>query len=290
MTKFLPGILVGAPFLVTSIFLADTQLHSQKELSRAIGVCRPYRCVKYKGSDDHYHYFQETGKFGALGPSNKFKISKDIISIQPSAVDRSMTYDQNNGLFKIIGIGKPEEVIKADFVEQYTREEENYLEAVKQLNGYSKSDASEHKLRAVRQAMMASYFANHLNEASTYAHALIDVVNDRSTSFFYRGGVDLYADNVYRANTVLGLVALKSGNVEQAKTHLIESAKVPGSAVLSTFGPNTVLARTLLLAGEKQAVIEYLTLCEKFWKVDTLRDWKSMIENGETPPFSQYLY
>lgn len=289
MSTSLTEILVGLPLLVTSIFLGDTELHNQQELSRAIGVCHPYRCVKYTGSDDHYHHFQETGKFGELGPSNKFRISKDLISIPAAAVDKSMTYDQNRGLFKIIGLSEPERIIRADFVEKYTREEERYLEAVARLKRYSKSDTSEHKADALRKAMMASYFAKHLDEASNYAHELIELVSRKSDFIFFRVSEDDYSDSVYVANSVLGFVALKNGDINQAKMHLIASAKVPGSAVLRSFGPNPALARALLVAGEKQTVLEYLTLCEKFWNTEELRTWKSMVEDDKMPPFNPYL-
>jgi hypothetical protein len=276
-------------FTIAGCRVDTTELHSQKELSRTVGLFQASRYVLYKESDDHYYYFQETGKFGWLGPMAKFKISKDLIAIRKSAGDNDViTYDQNKGEF-FVGTGPNEEVIKADFVEQYTREEEALLQAVKEASKFSKSDLSKEKISALNQAMMASYAASHMKEASQYAQELLELVGKKDFAQT-PGDAAIQSDSVHTGNRILGLIAVKNGDIHLADSYLLASAKVSGSPVLGSFGPNMMLAQELLLAGEKQTVLEYLTLCEKFWKNDALQTWKHDIETNKTPNFGANLY
>lgn len=68
---------------------------------------------------------------------------------------------------------------------------------------------------------------------------------------------------------VLGLVALKRGNIVDAKRYLLESGKTKGSPVLGSFGPDFMLAHALLDAGERETVAEFLTECKGFWTMAT---------------------
>ena len=93
-----------------------------------------------------------------------------------------------------------------------------------------------------------------------------------------------YGDAVYTGNMVLGLVALRQDNVPQARLYLRESGKTPGSPVLDSFGPDFTLARELLAKGERDAVLEFVTLCRSFWKLgaDRLDAMDAAIKNGGT--------
>ncbi|MCS6829671.1 MAG: hypothetical protein RMM08_02220 [Armatimonadota bacterium] len=95
------------------------------------------------------------------------------------------------------------------------------------------------------------------------------------------------ADGIHAAHTVLGKVALGRGDIEAAKNHLLDSARVEGSPVLSSFGPDFTLARALLERGERQTVLEYLSLCERFWVCgrDRLAKYRHIIERGGMPDF-----
>jgi len=61
---------------------------------------------------------------------------------------------------------------------------------------------------------------------------------------------------IHDSNMVLGLVALRKGDREQAKQYLLEAGKTPGSPQLNSFGPNVTLAMELLRSGEREAVLE----------------------------------
>ena len=51
------------------------------------------------------------------------------------------------------------------------------------------------------------------------------------------------------------------------------------------------LAKALLEKGEKETVLEYFTLCSKFWKMDfgKLKEWSALVKQGEMPYFGANL-
>lgn len=86
---------------------------------------------------------------------------------------------------------------------------------------------------------------------------------------------------------MLGLIALKAGDVGQAKEYLLEAGRVTGSSVLVSFGPNMRLAKQLIEKGERDTAIEYFNLCMKFWKREDgkLEKWKNIVKQGGMPDF-----
>lgn len=98
---------------------------------------------------------------------------------------------------------------------------------------------------------------------------------------------------VHIANTVLGLIAIKEGKIDEAKVHLFASTKfnvhpkLIASPVLVSFGPNMDLARALLERNERDAVLKYFDLCSKFWKDPNgkLPIWREVVGNGGVPDF-----
>lgn len=96
-------------------------------------------------------------------------------------------------------------------------------------------------------------------------------------------------DGIHQGNLVLGRVALRAGDVEQAKRHLLASARTKGSPVLGSFGPNMSLAKELLEKGERQVVLDYFALCGLFWKDEELEAWTRKVEAGKIPDFGANL-
>lgn len=94
--------------------------------------------------------------------------------------------------------------------------------------------------------------------------------------------------NVHAAHIILGLVDLREGNVSGAEEHLRAASRVrtvePWEA---TFGPDFRLARDLLRAGRREAVLEYLSRYRQLWKSrrgqTQLDDWIAAIEREEDP-------
>ena len=98
-------------------------------------------------------------------------------------------------------------------------------------------------------------------------------------------------EQIYYGNWTLGLIALNKGNMEEAKTRLLEAGKTPGSPVLGSFGPNMELARQLIEKHETEAVLKFFDECEKFWKRghDNLNRWRGDVNQGKMPEFGANL-
>ena len=119
-----------------------------------------------------------------------------------------------------------------------------------------------------------------MDKAKTFANRLLKEYNSDGQA-------------VHDGNTLLGLLAIESGEIEAANSYLIESGKTKGSPSLRTSGPSMSLANALLEKGQKDAVLEYFELCEKFWKsppgMKKLEQWKAAVEAGITPDFGANL-
>jgi hypothetical protein len=97
---------------------------------------------------------------------------------------------------------------------------------------------------------------------------------------------------VHDGHSVLGLLALERGDMDEAKRELIAAGHTTGGAVLGSFGPDLSLARRLLAAGERETVLEYLSLCEKFWTSGRtqIRSWSETIRAGGTPNLASLIF
>jgi hypothetical protein len=100
-----------------------------------------------------------------------------------------------------------------------------------------------------------------------------------------------YGNAIQDFNLVLGRLALKAGDVESAKQHLLAAGHSPGSPQMDSFGPNMSLAKDLLAKGEKAVVLEYFDLCKVFWKLarGKLGQWKDDIAQDRIPDFGANL-
>lgn len=131
------------------------------------------------------------------------------------------------------------------------------------------------------QAAKAALEAEDLDLARSYAVELLEPTDESSWN---------YGNAVHHGNLILGRLALKSGDIELAKLHLIEAGKTTGSPQLNSFGPNMTLAKELLEKDERQAVLEYFALCGKFWPhYDRLEAWAGEVEAGRIPHFGANL-
>lgn len=75
-----------------------------------------------------------------------------------------------------------------------------------------------------------------------------------------------YGYAVHYGHLVLGHVSFSEGDVARAKLELIEAGKTPGAPALNSFGPDLELAQKLFDLGEREAVVDYLELCSRFWR------------------------
>ncbi|MGD0463357.1 MAG: RNA polymerase subunit sigma-24 [Tepidisphaeraceae bacterium] len=130
----------------------------------------------------------------------------------------------------------------------------------------------------------AAFAAGDNAKATNYAIQLL--VQARS----FKGDWN-YGNAVHTANLILGRVALASGDIDTAKARLLEAGKTPGSPQLDSFGPNMELARDLLQKRERDVVLQYFSLCAKFWTMgtDKLDLWTRTVKAGEIPDFGANL-
>lgn len=100
------------------------------------------------------------------------------------------------------------------------------------------------------------------------------------------------ANELHQGHLLLGRVALRRGDPESAKAHLLAAADVPGSPQLNSFGPNMALAKELLEAGEAKTVLAYFDRLRTFWELGcdgSLDEWAEDVRNGKLPEFGANL-
>jgi hypothetical protein len=100
-----------------------------------------------------------------------------------------------------------------------------------------------------------------------------------------------YGNVIHKANLARGRVALRLGQPKAAAGFLLAAGATPGSPQLNSFGPNMLLAKELLLAGERDAVLAYIDACARFWQLDAgaIWAWKRIINAGGIPNFGAHL-
>lgn len=91
----------------------------------------------------------------------------------------------------------------------------------------------------------------------------------------------------YDGHRILGLIALAQGDVAAAERELLESGRTVGSPQLNSFGPELDLANELLQLGRTEVVVEFLWLCERFWKPQRLLKFIAAIHAGERPQLNR---
>lgn len=126
--------------------------------------------------------------------------------------------------------------------------------------------------------------AGATDRAGAYANELLELAPQYPKDWNY-------GNAIHDGNMVLGLVALRNGRVAHAERYLREAGKTPGSPQLTSFGPNMILAKELLDAGQSAAVLEYLEECRTFWKMGgrNLDDWSATVRGGGKPDFGANL-
>ena len=152
------------------------------------------------------------------------------------------------------------------------------------VEALNKAKNEEERFYALGDAAKEAYSEGKYSEAQKYANELSTLVSKFKGNWNYGNAIQDY-------NLVLGRIALREGMVEKAKAHLIEAGNSPGSPQMDTFGPNMSLAKDLLEKGEKEVVIEYLTLCKSFWEMNDgrLAGWIVLVKAGRIPNFGANL-
>jgi hypothetical protein len=133
---------------------------------------------------------------------------------------------------------------------------------------------------ALNALAKAALDASAAEKASAYANELLAAAPQHKEDWNY-------GNAIHDGHTTLGLVAVRQGDIEKARQHLLESAQIAGSPQLNSFGPSMTLAKELLDKGERGAVLQYFSLCRTFWKTgaQSLDAWSEAVRNGKTPNF-----
>jgi TonB family protein len=169
----------------------------------------------------------------------------------------------------------------AGLMERFPRSPQDVLADLEQSNlGASSLERFLH-LPALAKAAIS---ADDLSKAMSYANQALDTSGQP-------GVVQPDGDGIHDGNMVLGLVALKGGNLVDAREYLLKAGKTPGSPLLGSFGPNLSLAKALLDAGERDTVLEYFAECRAFWTMgsEKLDNWSATIRGGGRPDFGPNL-
>ena len=138
---------------------------------------------------------------------------------------------------------------------------------------------------AAAGAAFGTFDLARFSEAEAIAHKAIQV----APSFEDNWNV---GNVIFAGHTVLGLLALRRGDVEQAVQELHASAKNEGSPQLGSFGPTMRLAKELLMQGRSEEVIAFLHQCLAFWKMGSawVEVWEKKIRRGLVPNFFMNLH
>jgi hypothetical protein len=125
---------------------------------------------------------------------------------------------------------------------------------------------------------MAAFNLNKYPEAGELARRTLKIAESFKDDWNY-------GNAIHYGHTVLGLLALRNGEVQLAVTELRESGNTLGSPQLGSFGPTMRLAKELLEHGRSQDVLEFLLQCQSFWKSGGrwLSIWEKKITRGVVP-------
>jgi hypothetical protein len=137
---------------------------------------------------------------------------------------------------------------------------------------------------ALRSRALAALRRRRYDPAAALALELLQLANH------YRG--DWYYGNaVHHGHLILGRVALAGGDISRARQELLAAGETPGSPQLNSFGPNMQLAFELLRAGERDVVLQFFTLCRRFWQLGEqhLDYWANEVTAGREPEFGANL-
>jgi hypothetical protein len=129
----------------------------------------------------------------------------------------------------------------------------------------------------------AAFAAGDWARAERYANEALEAATHGV--FWWTG------DAIHQGNIVLGRLAMRRSDLEQARRFLLAAGKTPGSSSLASLGPNMALAKELLDRGESAVVLEYLKEAGEFWHADRgkLAEWTALIRAGLKPDFGANL-
>ena len=167
-------------------------------------------------------------------------------------------------------------------------ESKAYQSAIDQVISQAEKKISESKSEherwlALKDLAFFEVDKGKLDEAQAYANELLALAQKYKNDPFYGNALHI-------GHISLGRIALKRNNISEATKQMLEAGRTPGSPELRDFGPNMLLAQELFQKGQKDAVLEYIGLCGKFWKSDKIKFWQDTIKQNGIPDFDSNLF
>ena len=152
------------------------------------------------------------------------------------------------------------------------------LEEVADLEQELRDGDEIQRLYTLTNLAKAALTARAIDKATDYANELLLTAPQHREDWNY-------GNAVHDGNMVLGLLAVRQGNIRTAAQYLLDAGATPGSPQLNSFGPDMSLAKALLEKGERDTVLEYFSRCRKFWKMgeQNLDAWSETVRSGGIP-------
>ena len=156
--------------------------------------------------------------------------------------------------------------------------------AAEELVDLEVASTDQDRFYALPSAAIAAYYLERFDLAAELATEALD----RAPSYVSDWN---YGNAIHWGHTVLGLLALRAGDLKRATEELHSAGATRGSPQLDTFGPSMRLAKDLLHAQRPDEVLAYLGQCRKFWKMGApwLDVWEPKIRAGSVPNFFMHL-
>lgn len=238
---------------------------------------------------DNLRIIENAGKYSLLGDLDFaiecFALGKKLEPGNSAAWDRQLAQ-----AYKLKTIKAPER--EKEFAAKQSLDflESAYEDSKPTKLTYKLSDGTEgiterpniKKISLLPRMAKAALAAGELDKAADYAHQMLE---------WNAPGQSYYGEFIYNGNFVLGMLAVREGNLDEAEQYLLQSGDTTGSPALNSFGPNMSLAKELLTYDRRDAVLAFLKKCLKFWTIETspCSQWIQEIEEGKTPDFSAQL-
>jgi len=226
------------------------------------------------------HIITHSKKVSILGNAAVFFIGLDN-HLAEFLLERAQILDPDNHIWPL-HLGR---IYMQDMANQFGELRMNFA---KKSLGYfetalSKAPKEVERFWILTNIAKLSFECQQYNKAKAYSDILL------STAQLHKDDWN-YGNALHQANIILGKLALRSGDLQEAGSYLIKAGKTPGSPQLDTKGPDMTLAKELLENGETEVVIKYLELCDKFWELgqELLKNWISTIERGGIPDFKRF--
>lgn len=233
----------------------------------------------------------EESRQSGLRPHESVKPLEPSRVLRPATLINNQTGQQSNDGNPTLPLQTPTEPFANPtnhFPEVLTYAEALREIAVKRFadatNALANATSDSDRYLYLSEAAKFAFLFGKTEDARNYATELL-ALDQRFLAEPWRGG-----DAVFYGNLVLGRIAVQEGRINEAKQYLLESGHTIGSPVLGSFGPDMTLAKDLLQHGERDTVIQFFELCEKFWKSDSLQNWKKTVQSAATPDFGGNLY